>query len=358
MSTKNIQGKQTNEDQLLSVTGTEGIASTETASNITLSVDLPSLTEDTTPDVNNDYIIIHSNVSGEKKKMILAYVESLGSLGSQVDVFPEAVQNARWVKPAGSKHHTFILWGSGGGGGSGQVGAPSTDRIGGGGGGGGQWVQYVFPTEIIRDECFISVAPGGFGAHRTRAPAEIGRAGFVGNTTWVLALTTNLYLGAAGGGAGNGAGTTSNAGGAAGGTWAGAGGAGDDGPPATGNVGGNSNLGGAGGGAGGGFDTTSNATANGGNGGYSLIAGYAAAAGGTGVGGHGANGVDNIMVGGGGGGGGASSNDASINGGDGGNGGWPGGGGGGGGSATSGNNACTGAAGKGADGAVIIISYF
>ncbi len=359
MSTKDTTGKNVSEDLVPSIIGEEGISASETATDITLAVDIPALTSDSAPDVNNDYIVFHGSVSDERKKMLLAYIESLGSLSCKVDVFaaPTNEYGVDWYKPAGAKIIAVTYVGGGGGGGSGILGAASTDRAGGGGGGGGQLRIHFFPAEIVLDVGRVIVGRGGKGAAATRLSSEVGRAGSVGEPSYVNILQTQVYLAALNGGAGAGVTPAGNAGGAAGGSGSGAGGTGDD-VPATGTVGGNATLGGSGGGGGGGFDSTSNVASAGSAGGIALGAVMTPAAAGSAGGGHGSPGENNVSLGGGGGGGGGSSSDTAVNGGDGGDGGWPGGGGGGGGSATSGNNAWSGRGGYGADGLVLIISYF
>ena len=364
MSVKNTQGDQTNTNNTLPVSGTEGISVTETNSSLLIGVDIPSLIEDTTPEPS-DYLLIHQDVEGTKKKIALAYLESLGNLSAHVDVYTATGPNQPWTKPAGAKFIEIVLFGGGGGGGTGAMRATSLDRCGGAGGGGGAYFRALFHADMFDSTGYVAIGQGGLPSFVTRSPSEIGRSGSGGGSTYFKGIKTDLYhLYALGGAGGEGGTAAGNAGGGGGGTLAGetggGGGSTTDGPPYSAGAGGSPLIAAAGGGGGGGFDSSSNAIYNGRDGGRVQTSGMSAALGGVGEGAHGANGTSGIMTGGGGGAGGANSATASIDGGHGGNGGFPGGGGGGGGSGTydSSITPIGGIGGAGASGLAVIITYF
>jgi hypothetical protein len=262
-----------------------------------------------------------------------------------------------WTKPENAKFVHVRLISAGGGGGSGRRGAAASIRGGGGAGAGGNANEAVFPAESLPATVAVSVGVGGAGGAGAAVDDTNGSAGVAGSASLfgdVLKSST-----ASGGGAGTGAaGGTGGlvAGGSA--TFLGFGGSGGDG--GFGAAGGASGgLASAGGGGGGGGITAGDLDENGADGGAGSAQRFVTlafgAAGDATVqdGGYG-GGAETSNVQGGGGGGGGSSNGAVP--GIGGAGGFPGGGGGGG--SASLNGTTSGAGGPGANGLVVVTTFF
>ena len=274
---------------------------------------------------------------------------------AQVDVY-STPGTFTWTKPAGAKSVHVALLSGGGGGGSGRKTPSGTAGAGGGGGAGGGYSERVVQAAILGATETVTVGaggPGGVAQTNNNTNGSIGGAG--GSSSF------GTFVTAIGARAGNGGTVTSGGGGtvssdqlrsmflgAAGGT----------GNLVAGQAGSANSTGAAGGGGGGGIAATPLATAGGtGGAAYYFLTGGAALGGVApgGAGGTSVNVATNQAAGGGGGGGGASS--LTGNGGAGGAGGLYGAGGGGGGAAldTFGNS---GAGGAGAQGIVVVTTYF
>jgi len=278
---------------------------------------------------------------------------STGATGPAGTATPTDVQiftsSGTWTKPAGARSVDVTCIAGGGGGSSGRVAAGP--QGGGGGAGGGYVTRTGIPASTL-------------GATETTT-VGLGGAGGAGVT--VVSGTTNV--GTAGGNSAFGTWATTGGGGAAGlsgaagsanarAVWLGGAG-GSGGSNAAGNAGSNSQISGAGGGGGGGQDGTPTTQFAGGQGGAVLgnaLAGGTGTAGtvGGGAGGAGSTITGSYVHGGGGGGGGGSS--TTTNGGNGGAGANYGGGGGGGGCCAFGFT--SGAGGAGANGVIVVTTYF
>lgn len=255
-----------------------------------------------------------------------------------------------WSKPAGAKVVQVVLIGGGGGGGGGARNVSGTACAGGGGGGGSGIWDGIFDASQLASSFTIIVGAGGNGGAGASSIGA-GAAGISGSTT-----RFGTYAQVTGGGGGGGGNVTTSTAGAAG-VYNGNPGAGG-GYGAAGNNGTQTNRGSAGGAGGGGISTTP-AAFNGGLGAYGgagLAAGGTPGTGGTagGAGGNGTStGVAALCVSSAGGGGGAGTATTGGNGGVGGGYGTGGGGGG----ASIGTGA-GGTGGKGADGLVVVTTYF
>lgn len=282
--------------------------------------------------------------------------DALGAKAAQanVDVYATA-GTFTWTKPAGAKAVHVALLSGGGGGGSGRKTPSGTAGAGGGGGMGGGYSERILQADICGATETVTVGAGGAGGAAITANGANGATGIAGG-----ASSFGTMVAAFGGNAGAG-GTTSSGGGGSGGNALRAmfpGSSGGAGALAAGASGGTTGNSASGGGGGGGLAATPVAS-NGGTGGtsgYFLGGGQAAL--GIAPGGNGGSNINvatNQAAGGGGGGGGASS--TTGNGGNGGNGGIYGAGGGGGGAALNdvGNS---GAGGSGAQGIVVVTTYF
>jgi len=280
-------------------------------------------------------------------------IGSTGATGPAGTATPTDVQiftsSGTWTKPVGARSVDVTCIAAGGGGSSGRVAAGP--QGGGGGAGGGYTARTGIPASTLGASETVSIGLGG--------------AGGAGVTT--VSGTTNV--GTAGGNSAFGTWATAGGGGAAGvsgaagsasarSVWLGGVG-GSGGNNAAGNAGSNSQISGAGGGGGAGQDGTPTTQYAGGQGGAVLGNALAGGTGTAGTVGGGAGGAGSTITGsyvhaGGGGGGGGSS--TTTNGGNGGAGANYGGGGGGGGCCAFGFT--SGAGGAGANGAIVVTTYF
>lgn len=267
-----------------------------------------------------------------------------------------------WTKPEGAKVVHFWGYGAGGGGGSGSVRATTAAGSGGGGGGAGSFFDVFMPANLVPPTMEVRVGKGGAGGAAQSTPDGNGSGGGPGAPSNVnsAALGTRIT---ANGGNGGGGGTSASASGGLG-QWgfsqgslnapSGGGGAlaaaGSNGGTASNTWGFTATAGGGGGGLGANSTTAYMGGRGGENNNTNVNPGGAAGAAG---GGNGGAGVPTMAAGIGGGGGGSS---ADSNGGSGGHASAYAAGGGGGGAARNGFS--SGAGGNGADGIVIITTYF
>lgn len=273
---------------------------------------------------------------------------------AQVDVYDTA-GTFTWTKPAGAKLVDVVVISGGGGGASGRKGGTTATAPGGGGGAGGSYSARSFSATLLGATESVTVGAGGTGGAAITGTNVNGNSGQAGGNS-----SFGTFVQVQGGG---GAGTVTTSSGPAGSAasaramfqaTSGATGGTGAGPSTT-----SATVGAGGGGAGGGLPASATVGFAGGNGGTSLSTWIT---GGLGTGGAiSSNGNAGPSVGtglplcsGGGGGGGSS---FSANGGDGGNGGLYAGGGGGGGAAVDGAS-FSGKGGNGAQGIVIVTTYF
>jgi hypothetical protein len=267
-----------------------------------------------------------------------------------------------WTKPAGAKMVHVQMFGGGGGGCGGQCALTTTLRNGGAGGGGGSHSYFIIPANELGSTVAIVVGAGGNGSAGrstigTGTPASTGGVSSFGNYR-------TFY--------GNGGNSSTGGTGAVGSLFnmqqsIAAGGGANPNNGLAGNTGGGTSAGqfiGLGGGSGGGATASSTTATAGGNGGSrtngvvptSYIVVLAGGAGGTTAGVAATNGTNgDVAYAAGSGGGGGFYRTAQATG-NGANGGWPAGGGGGGGA--SDNGFLSGAGGNGANGVVIVTTYF
>jgi len=262
-----------------------------------------------------------------------------------------------WTKPTGAKVVEVLLVSGGGGGGSGRRGAAGTVRCGGGGGGGGGVTFAKIPAATLGSTVTVTVGTGGAGGAAVTTDSTDGNNGTNGAAS---SFGSNLRSGTGANTRGGGGTATAGTAGAGGfGNLSGAGtpiGGAASGTGGAGNVGTNGQLT-SGAGAGGGI-TSGDVAGNGGGGGQSpVVSGTAGPAGGvvdTTAPGNGiAQPAGSGLAGSSGGGGAASITTAAQTGGS---GGIYGGGGGGGGASL--NGFASGAGGAGADGIVIVTTWF
>ncbi len=277
-----------------------------------------------------------------------------GGTSADVQIFTNPALNPQtWTKPAGSPKFTCAYEvGGGAGGGSGRRGAAGTTRSGGSGGAPGGVSDRCWPTSILGATETVNVGAKGTGGAAQTSDSTSGNNGNNGGDT-----IFGSWLKASGGTGGSGgiAGSPLSGGAAGKGIFTG-----QQGGNGTGTVGGapNASTTAPGAGAGGSGLDTSNTARNGAAGGngsdnfHSLAGGSAGSS--CGVGGNGTDATTNEPIGGGGGGSGSSCTGAAT--GAGGNGGKYGGGGGGG--AASENSFASGKGGDGADGILIVVTYF
>jgi hypothetical protein len=265
-----------------------------------------------------------------------------------------------WTKPAGAKLVQLRLLGAGGGGAGGACALVANARNGSGGGGGGPSGYFLIPASELDSTVTVVVGAGGAGGagRDTTGTASAGSNGSPTSFGKYRVFNGNASTGLSGG-----AGFAGTLFQIANSTSSGSGGAGQAGTGTAG-VGFTSGQfigtgGGGGGGAAAGVTTASPGGAGGSRTNGTVPSSYtdvlAGGAAGT-AGGNGTNGTDqDVPFAGGTGGGGGSYATAQATG-NGGNGGWPSGGGGGG--AASDNTFMSGTGGNGANGAVIVITYF
>jgi hypothetical protein len=356
MSTRDKRGLDTFVDEVKTINAGEGIVATPVGSEVLVSLSIPELTEDPTPDPAADYTVVFDTSAAVHKKVLLQNVPAGGTasaIASQVDIIPTGTND--WVKPAGARAIHVICIGGGGGGGSGMS-SNSSRRGGTGGGGGALSCAWFDPAGLPGTVECVSGAGGAGGA------GTLGAAGNAGATGTPSRFGTYLE---ANGGAGGAAGivSTSAASDAAGGTGmfnGAAGGGGDYNVTGTSIAGLNSYYSGAGGGAGAGCATTTTAYGPAGNGGFPVWTPLATTPGGTSGAAPtaGTAGTDQGLVGApsNGGGGGGATITAGVDGANGGAGGRGGGGGGGGGCCLA--TRTSGSGGDGGDGMTIVITFF
>jgi hypothetical protein len=294
-------------------------------------------------------------------------VGATGATGPAGTSTPTDVQiftsSGTWTKPAGARSVDVLVIAGGGGGASGRVNA---GQIGGGGGaGGGLTFRTQIPASSLLATESVTVGAGGTGGNAVTGPNAQGLAGTSGGDSSFGAIGGSafspwVYAGGGGGGTGSG---SSGTGGGSNGRNVNPGGAGGTGSIASaGGAGGATAISAAGGGSGGGCNL-SGSWFIGGNGQWVLgnnpLTSGGQALGGQTEGAVGANGstMGSYIHAGGGAGGGAGG--VAVNAGRGGNGGLYGGGGGGGGcQGTQGSVLTSGAGGNGAQGIVIVTTYF
>jgi hypothetical protein len=292
---------------------------------------------------------------------------STGATGPAGTATPTDVQiftsSGTWTKPAGARSVDVLVIAGGGGGASGRVNA---GQIGGGGGaGGGLTFRTQIPASSLLATEAVTVGAGGIGGNAVTGPNAQGLAGTNGGDSSFGAIGGSafspwVYAGGGGGGTGSG---SSGGGGGSNGRNVNPGGAGGTGSIASaGGAGGATAISAAGGGSGGGCNL-SGSWFIGGNGQWVLgnnpLTSGGQALGGQTEGAIGANGTSmgSYIHAGGGAGGGAGG--VTVNAGRGGNGGLYGGGGGGGGcQGTQGSVLTSGAGGNGAQGIIIVTTYF
>jgi len=281
-------------------------------------------------------------------------------IATDVQIF---YSSGTWTKPAGAKSVDVLCIAGGGGGGSGRVNAGTNG--GGGGAGGGIYNRSGLPASVLGATESVTVGAGGTGGASVNGPNAQGQNGVTGGNSSFGTTTPFVFAGGGGGGTGSAGG----AGGSPNGRSVFIGGyAGGGGSAAAGGAAASGSILGAGGGGGGGGCNTTGTFFIGGNGfpsfasvptggGQSIGGQTAGSAGGSG------HSLNSVIHAGGGGAGGAGN--ATGNGGAGGNGGLYGGGGGGGGccgwypgSGTPAQTYSSGAGGTGANGIVIVTTYF
>ena len=275
---------------------------------------------------------------------------------AQVDVY-STPGTFTWTKPAGAKSVNVVVISGGGGGGSGRKAGVGSQASGGGGGGGGSYSVRDIAASLLGATEAVTVGSGGTGGASVTANNTNGTAGVAGGNssfgTWIQVT--------GGGGAGAATNTSGPAGAGSNSRAMFQGGNGSAGGAGAGTLtgGSNVNVSSAGGGAGGGLPASATVGFTGSSGGTALGSWFSGGtASGGAIGGNGGT-APNVTVGfavsGSAGGGGGSS--VTGNAGNGGNGGLYGGAGGGGGAGLD-NVGNSGAGGNGAQGIIIVTTYF
>lgn len=373
MSKKTAEGrcKGVDDKYRLTPAAEGGIQVAHTSLQDSVSLDVPSLAAEAAV-TNADSIAVWRSALGTYRRVPISTLLNVPTLTARVDVFTEYEAPVEWVKPASASMHLMWLTGAGGGGGSGHkdgTGTSSSGSGGGGGGGCGAMEMFMLPTELVNDQMVVRVGAAGTGDNG-QIDAGIGAAGYSGKSSQIGKLKGNNSAGTTitmGGGGGGAAGSTAGGGGGAGGT----GGRFNGGAGGTGNENSNPTAGGSGGGGGaGGWESSQDWPGATGGGRYGTFGGAAGPDAGTVA--EGASGGDastpnlrgqiyNSCYGAGGGGGAGTVIYAATPGysaGNGGDGGFPGGGGGAGAATTNGTGNVSGSGGDGAQGAVMIWTFF
>jgi len=307
------------------------------------------------------------DLASEELDAIQGYANTLfGDDASLNSIFPKPVDmqvftsSGTWTKPLGAKAVQVLCISGGGGGGSGRRGAAATIRAGGGGGAGGAASGLMLRASDLTATVAVTVGAGGNGGAAITVNDTDGSIGTAGSISSFGPYCRNVFGGAAGNGGtatgANGGAASTNAGGigpsAGGGNASTTGAAGGTGG-GSGSVSSGFQFAGCGGGAGGGI-TSANAASAGGNGGNAAYANNSGGVAGVvdaaiptainspypGIGGGAGGGAGSITT---------NAQAGAI-------GGKYGGGGGGGGASVNGFN--SGAGGAGANGVVIVTTYF
>jgi len=138
-----------------------------------------------------------------------------GGTSAQVDTYTTTGSVLTWTKPAGAKAVEIIAFGAGGGGGGGAGNASAVLRNGGGGGGGGACTKICYQADQVPSSLYVVVGLGGTGG-----ASQV--AGVAGTNSTVASNNTNppttgVFARAGGGGGGGPGGITDNGGGGGGG---------------------------------------------------------------------------------------------------------------------------------------------
>lgn len=203
-----------------------------------------------------------------------SYAKAAGNVSpTAVEPYGNIFKAQYWTKPASAVMIKFTLCGAGGGGGSGARQATTSNRTGGGGGGGGGWAEIVVPASQVPDSAITVLVPnGGYGGLPTSSDNSTGMSGQRGGSSSynTAVRKTNYgdngdfsyYAACGSGGTGGGTGTTAS-GGSGGVNTQYVGGSGGNGTITTGGMGANATYVGSGGGGGGGAAANSTTAAAG-----------------------------------------------------------------------------------------------
>lgn len=354
MTTRDKRGLTTYVDEQKTINVGEGLQSDSIGSEVLVSLDIPSLTEDTTPDNSADFTVIYDTSALTHKKVKLENIPasaSGSSIASDVQLFTTPGADT-WNKPAGARTVYVVCIGGGGGGGSGRKRATGARGDGGGGGGGGGFSEGWFDAAGMSSSVGLVVGAGGAGGAAQTTDSTNGNPGTAGGDS-----TFGNFLRAEGGTAGLAGGSSSVSAPTAKGSGMRVGGN-ATGTQNTGLTGNSTTYSSAGGGGGGGVSTGNATTSAAAGGAVAWAANTTGAAGTGGASGTAGTAGSSNTVGAPGGGGGGGGGGTSGSGGNGGAGGTYGGGGGGGGAATNGGGNNSGAGGAGADGCVMVVTFF